>query len=159
MSVVRTIPRKSRLSTLIDKAGGLSVGTARRQAQANLEVMKPRALEIIGERVEGLTVLAEPPTPQDVLPARIEAYRLSSEIIDAAGMFEMRDVCAAAKGLCDLLDAAGEDDRFDWRIVTVHAQSLRLLMSLPDGATAEREAVTQHLHKVLTHKLGGHSAG
>lgn len=159
MSVVRTIPRKSRLSTLIDKAGGLSVGTARRQAQANLDVMKPRALEIIGERVEALTALAEPATPQDVLPARIEAYRLSGEIIDAAGMFEMRDLCAAAKGLCDLLDAAGEAGRFDWRIVTVHAQSLRLLMSLPDDAMAEREAVTEHLRQVLTHKLGGHSAG
>ena len=159
MSVVRTIPRKSRLSTLIDKAGGVSIGAARRQAQANLDVMRPRALEIIGERVEALTGLAEPSTPQDVLPARIEAYRLSGEIIDAAGMLEMRDLCAAAKGLCDLLDAASEDRKFDWRIVTVHARSLRLLMSLPDDAVAERKAVTEHLRQVLTHKLGGHAAG
>lgn len=159
MSVVRTIPRKSRLSTLIDQAGGLSIGVAKRQAAANLHVMKPRALEIIGERVAALTALSPPATPSDVLPARIEAYRLSGEIIDAAGMFEMRDLCAAAKGLCDLLDAAGEEGRFDWRIVTVHAQSLRLLMSLPDDAKAEREAVTEHLRQVLTHKLGGHSVG
>lgn len=159
MSVVRTIPRKSRLSTLINQAGGLSIGVAKRQAAANLTVMKPRALEIIGERVTALTALMPPATPSDVLPARIEAYRLSGEIIDAAGMFEMRDLCGAAKGLCDLLDAAGEDGRFDWRIVTVHAQSLRLLMSLPDDAKAEREAVTEHLRQVLTHKLGGQSAG
>lgn len=159
MSVVRTIPRKSRLSTLIDKAGGLSVGVAKRAAQANLEVMKPRALAIIGERVDALSALPEPKAPEDVLPARIDAYRISSQIIDAAGMFEMRDLCAAAKGLCDLLDAAGEGGRFDWRIVTVHAQSLRLLMTLPDEATAERTAVIEHLRQVLTHKLGGHSAG
>lgn len=159
MSVVRTIPRKSRLSALIDKAGGLSVGVARRQAQANLEVMKPRALKIIGERVDALAVLPRPATPQDALPARMDAYRLSNEVIDAAGMFEMRDICTAAKGLCDLLDAAGEDGPFDWRIVTVHAQSLRLLMTLPDDAAAERAAVTEHLRQVLTHKLGGHSAG
>lgn len=159
MSAVRTIPRKSRLSALIDKAGGLSVGTARRQAEANLDLMKPRALAIIGERVEALNALSAPKADDEVLPARISAYRLSSEVIDAAGMFEMRDVCAAAKGLCDLLDAAGEAGPFDWRIVTVHAQSLRLLTTLPDDAKAEREAVTHHLRQVLTHKLGGHSAG
>lgn len=159
MSVVRTIPRKSRLSTLINQAGGLSIGVAKRQAAANLAVMKPRALEIIGERVNALAALPEPATPADVLPLRIDAYRISSEVIDAAGMFEMRDLCAAAKGLCDLLDAAGAEGRFDWRIVTVHAQSLRLLMTLPDEATAERAAVSEHLRQVLTYKLGGHSAG
>jgi hypothetical protein len=154
MSVVRTIPRKSRLSTLVDQAGGISVGVAKRRAQANLDVMKPRALEIIGARVEALANMVEPATPQEVLPAHIDAYRLSSEIIDAAGMFEMRDLCAAAKGLCDILDAVGRDGRLDWRIVTVHAQSMRLLMSLPDDAAEERAAVTDHLRKVLTHRLG-----
>ena len=155
MSVVRTIPRKSRLSTLVDQAGGLSIGMARRRAQANLDAMKPRALEIIGTRVEALATLIEPTTPEQALPARIDAYRLSSEIIDAAGMFAMRDLCAAAKGLCDILDAADGDGRLDWRIVTVHAQSMRLLMTLPDEAVAERAAVTDHLHKVLAHRLGG----
>ncbi len=154
MSVVRTIPRKSRLSTLVDQAGGLSVGMAKRRAQANLDVMKPRALEIIGARVEALSNLAEPVTPEAALPARIDAYRLSSEIIDAAGMFEMRDLCAAAKGLCDILDVTGQDGALDWRIVTVHAQSMRLLMSLADDAAAERAAVTDHLRKVLAHRLG-----
>ncbi|MBN8528864.1 MAG: chemotaxis protein CheE [Caulobacterales bacterium] len=154
MSVVRTIPRKSRLSTLVDQAGGLSVGAAKRRAQANLDVMKPKALEIIGARVEALANLAEPVTPEDALPTRIDAYRLSSEIIDAAGMFEMRDLCAAAKGLCDILDAVSPDDRLDWRIVTVHAQSMRLLMTLADDAQAERAAVTDHLRKVLSHRLG-----
>ena len=158
MSVVRTIPRKSRLSTLINQAGGLSIGVAKRQAQANLGVMMPRALEIIRERIEALSALPAPAGPAEALPARIDAYRLSSEIIDAAGMFEMRDLCTAAKGLCDLLDAAGEDGRFDWRIVTVHAQSLRLLTSLPPEATAERSAVVEHLRQVLAHKLGGQSA-
>lgn len=154
MSVVRTIPRKSRLSTLVDQAGGLSVGMAKRRAQANLDILKPRALEIIGARVEALANLAEPVTPAEALPARIDAYRLSSEIIDAAGMFEMRDLCAAAKGLCDILDATGQDGVLDWRIVTVHAQSMRLLMSLADDAAAERAAVTDHLRKVLAHRLG-----
>lgn len=154
MSVVRTIPRKSRLSALIDQAGGLSIGMAKRRAQANLDVLKPRALEIIGARVEALANLDEPATPAAALPARIDAYRLSSEIIDAAGMFAMRDLCAAAKGLCDILDAADEGARLDWRIVTVHAQSMRLLMTLADDATTEREAVTGHLRKVLAHILG-----
>ncbi|MBX3476034.1 MAG: chemotaxis protein CheE [Brevundimonas sp.] len=154
MTVVRTIARKSRLSTMIDQAGGISVGVAKRQAQANLEGMKDRGLAIIAERIDSLNALPAPQTAEDALPARIEAYRLSSEVIDASGMFDMQDLCAAAKGLCDLLDAAGEDGDMDWRIVTVHAQSMRLLMSLPAEATAQRKAVTEHLNQVLVHKLG-----
>lgn len=155
MTVIRTIPRKSRLSSLIDKPGGVSVGVARRQAQSNLDVMKPRAMALILERIEGLAAVPEPQRPDDALPARVDAYRLASEIIDAAGMFEMSDLCDAARGLCDLLDAAPEaDDPFDWRVVDVHARSLKLLTTLAADATEERSAILEHLSRVVEHKLG-----
>ena len=54
MTVVRTIPRKSRLSSLIDTSGGVSVGVARRQANANLEAMKERSQALISERLTGM---------------------------------------------------------------------------------------------------------
>ena len=158
MTVVRTIPRKSRLSSLIDTSGGVSVGVARRQANANLEAMKERSQALISERLTALAALVEPATPQDILPARAEAYRLSSEIIDAAGMFDMGSLCQAARGLCDYLDAHDGQGRMDWRVVTVHAHSMRLLTSLPDAAEPQRSAVLEHLAKVLQHKLGPNAA-
>lgn len=154
MTVVRTIPRKSRLSTLIDKAGGLSVGVARRQAGENLDALRERGQAIIDDRIVALGALPPPATAQDVLPTRIAAYRLSSEVIDAAGMFEMHDLCAAASGLCDYLDAHDEGATVDWRVVTVHARSMRLLTTLTAEAANERAAVMHHLRQVLEHKLG-----
>lgn len=159
MTVVRTIPRKSRLSTLIDKAGGLSVGVARRQAAANLDGLRDRGQAIIDARITALCDLTPPATAQDALARRVEAYRLSGEIIDAAGMFDMTPLCQAARGLCDYLDAYEEGHGpLDWRVVTVHAQSMRLLTSLPPDADDQRAAVLEHLSKVLQHKLGPKAA-
>ena len=57
-------------------------------------------------RDERITDLADP-EPGLIEPMRLDlAYSASSQIIDAASPFEMDDLCTAAKGLCDLLDAA-----------------------------------------------------
>jgi hypothetical protein len=81
------------------------------------------------------------------------AYSASSQIIDAASPFSMDDLCTAAKGLCDLLDAAPRQGGFDWRIATVHAQAMKLLLALPPQEQAARTAILTNLHEVLRKKL------
>lgn len=142
--------RRSRLSTLINDPGGLSVGTALLQARSNLQALQSQSQEIVSTRIADLVRLQEPssdhPDPQRVLA---EAYRLSSAVIDAASPFERVDLCTAASGLCDLIDAAMPDTPFDWRIVTVHAQALQLIQGLPPEADAERAEVLANLRLVL----------
>jgi hypothetical protein len=152
MVVIRK-QRTSRLSTMIDAPGGVSVATARAQAAANLDVIKPRGLEIISALIAELAGLPAPTGPDTAAVDR--AYGLSAGVVDAAGPFEMNDLCRAASGLCDLLDAAVEGQTFDWRIVTVHVQAMQLMLSLPSGPAgdAARSQVLDGLDDVLRAKL------
>lgn len=153
MSVVTRIQRKSRLATLIDQPGGLSVGVAIAQAKANLEPLQAQSREIVAAQIAELSQLETPPPPDQASEHLDRAYRAASGVIDAAGPFDMHDLCAAAAGLCDLIDAAPRDRPFDWRIVTVHARALRLILNLPAGAAEGRALILENLRQVLTHKL------
>lgn len=157
MVVVLRKERKSRLSAMIDQAGGISVGVALAQAKANLETLQGQSQTIVADRVAALVALPEPDrTVANAARAAMEnAYEIASAVIDAAGPFELFDLCAVAAGLCDLIDAAQEADRFDWRIVTVHAQSMQLIMSLPPEAVDERSRVLDSLKQVLAKKIPG----
>ena len=158
MSVVRTIPRKSRLTTMIDQPGGLSVGVALVQAQSNIDAMQTRSRQIVLERVTELAAIPVPTTQAETQSRREQAYDCANAVIDAAGPFELVDLCAAARGLCDLVDAAPHDRAFDWRAVTVHAQAMQLILSLPAEAVQERALVLDSLKQVLDRKLPGTDA-
>ena len=151
MTVITHNQRKSRLSEMLDRPGGVSVGVALAQARANLDGLQDQARAIIGDNI---AVLLAKPDPNLIEPMRLDlAYSASSQIIDAASPFSMDDLCTAAKGLCDLLDAAPRQGGFDWRIATVHAQAMKLLLALPPEEQAARTAILTNLHEVLKKKL------
>lgn len=151
MTVVTRIPRTSRISTMIDKPGGVSVGVALTRANRNLEAFRPQALELAAEAVAALAALPVPASPDETEQAAHDAYRLAAGVIDMIGPFGLSDLCAAAAGLCDLIDARGGD--LDWRIVTVHAQSMRMLLVLPEEDRASRDAILAELRRVLERRL------
>jgi len=151
MTVITHNQRKSRLSEMLDRPGGVSIGVALAQARANLDGLQDQARAIIGDNI---AVLLAKPDPNLIEPMRLDlAYSASSQIIDAASPFSMDDLCTAAKGLCDLLDAAPRQGGFDWRIATVHAQAMKLLLALPPQEQAARTAILTNLHEVLRKKL------
>lgn len=153
MTVITHPRRKSRLAAMIDSAGGVSVGVALTQARANIEAMRGQALALIDAGIGALEAVPAPTGPEDT-PARLDqAYRAATTLIDAAGPFELFDLCRAAAGLCDLIGAIDPEEAFDWRIVTVHARSLRLLQTLPPGAAEERARILQSLSEVIERKL------
>ncbi len=151
MTVITHTQRKSRLSEMLDRPGGVSVGVALAQARANLDGLQDQARAIIGDNI---AVLLAKPDPALIEPMRLDlAYSASSQIIDAASPFSMDDLCTAAKGLCDLLDAAPRHGGFDWRIATVHAQAMKLLLALPPEEQAARTAILTNLQEVVRKKL------
>ncbi|MET4684644.1 chemotaxis protein CheE [Brevundimonas faecalis] len=153
MTVITHNRRRSRLSTLIDQPGGVSVGVALTQAKANLAGLEARSRAAIDEQVAALSALAQPTSLEENGRNLDLAYDYSSAVIDAAGPFDLKDLCAAAANLCDLIDAAPEGRMFDWRIVVVHAQALRLLLSLPAEAADARAQVLASLKDVLKAKV------
>lgn len=154
MSVITWVQRKSRLSTLIDKPGGVSVGAALTEAKANLKTLEARSRDVVAERIAELLALPAPADMAQNEERRAQAYRASAAVIDAAGPFELKDLCTAASGLCDLIDAAPADRPFDWRIVTVHAQAMQLLMSMGPEQAEAKTLVLDNLRLVLERKLG-----
>jgi hypothetical protein len=153
LTVITHARRKSNLATMIDSAGGVSVGAALAQARANIEAMREQAMQIVDAAIGALEAVPAPAGPEDLPARRDEAYRAATTLIDAAGPFELFDLCRAAAGLCDLIGATDPEQPFDWRIVTVHARSLRLLQTLPPEATGERERILDSLGEVIRRKL------
>lgn len=146
--------RRSRLSSLIDQPGGISTGIALKQAAQNLASMEDQSLELVAQTIQKLAALPAPDGIENLEAALNKAYALSAGIIDAAGPFAREDLCMAATNLCDLLDGSPLDQPFDWRIITVHAQSFRLLLALPLEDKATRQQVLDSLKDVLKVKLG-----
>ncbi|MBX9802104.1 MAG: 2-amino-4-hydroxy-6-hydroxymethyldihydropteridine diphosphokinase [Caulobacteraceae bacterium] len=152
MTVITHPRRKSNLARMIDSAGGVSVGAALAQARANVEALRERAQTVVEAQISALDTVP-PPVGLDDTPSRLnQVYCAATELIDAAGPFELFDLCQAAGGLCDLIGAVQPGEAFDWRIVVVHARSLRLLHSLPAEAVEERARILQSLGEVLERK-------
>ncbi|MFA4894096.1 chemotaxis protein CheE [Brevundimonas sp.] len=138
---------------MIDSPGGVSVGVALAQARANIESKRAEAMAIVDVQIAALESVVPPLSLDDQGFRLTEAYRAANAVIDAASPFELLDLCGAASGLCDLIDGAPADETFDWRIVTVHARSLRLLQTLPVEETEARSTVLDSLKMVADRKL------
>lgn len=152
MTVVTHNRRKSRLSRIIDQAGGVSIGTALSQAKANLDALQPRSAAEVAARIAELAAIQPPTAPEDNMVALGTAYRAANGIIDGAGPFDMDDIRAVALGLCDLIDAATPERPFDWRVLPVYARSLQLLLAMADDAEG-RHKVRQSLDQMVDRKL------
>lgn len=154
MTVITHSRRKSRLSKIIDQAGGFSVGAALTQARANMDALKPRSAAEVADRIAELAALAPTDTADvaETQTALVRAYQVANGVIDAAGPFGMDDVCAVAVGLCDLIDATAAERPFDWRVVPIYARSLQLLLALPEDADARRK-VREGLEQMVERKL------
>lgn len=151
MSVLR-IPVRSRLSTLVDQPGGVSVGVALARAKANQAGLLDQARQVIDSSINELLAMTAP-APDVQTQALGQVYKTCNALIDAAGPFEMTELCQAAAGLCDLIDGH-TGGVFDWRIVETHAQSLRLLNTLPPEQAEARATIAEHLRAVVERKLG-----
>lgn len=153
MAVITHARQRSNLSKMIDSPGGVSVGVALAQARANIEARRAEAMAVVEGQIAALEAVVPPANLEEQAFRLDEAYRAANAVIDAASPFELLDLCGAASGLCDLIDGAPADEIFDWRIVTVHARSLRLLQTLPLEEAAARATVLESLRMVAERKL------
>jgi hypothetical protein len=153
MTVITHKRRKSRLTEMIDKPGGISVGVALSQAQANIEERRASSLEAVAGMVKSLLDVEPPTSLEQNFDRLIEVYRGSNAIIDVASPFALNELCEAASHLCNLVDASPAGEMFDWRIVTVHAQAMQMLLRLPEDAAEARQTVLASLQEVQDRKI------
>jgi hypothetical protein len=153
MTVITHARRKSNLSQMIDKPGGVSIGVALTQARANIEAKRAEAAGVVDAQIAALEAIAAPTSAAELAVRLEEVYHAANAVIDAASPFELDDLCKGAAGLCDVIDAAQPGQPFDWRIVTVHARSLRLLQTLPVEEVEARNQVLESLRQILLRKV------
>ena len=153
MTVITHARRKSNLSQMFDKPGGVSIGVALTQARANIEAKRAEAAGVVDAQIAALEAIAAPTSPAELAVRLEEVYHAANAVIDAASPFELDDLCKGAAGLCDVIDAAQPGQPFDWRIVTVHARSLRLLQTLPVEEVQARNQVLESLRQILLRKV------
>ena len=153
MTVITHARRKSNLSQMIDKPGGVSIGVALTQARANIEAKRAEAAGVVDAQIAALEAIAAPTSAAELAVRLEEVYHAANAVIDAASPFELDDLCKGAAGLCDVIDAAQPGQPFDWRIVTVHARSLRLLQTLPVEEIDARNQVLESLRQILLRKV------
>ena len=154
MTVITHSRKKSRLATMIDSAGGIAVGVALTRARENIAKLRGKALEEIARHIRELAAL-EPPTTEDEKAESLRRiYQSANHLIDAASPFGMERTCTVATSLCDMVDRATIEHTFDWRILSVHIQSLQLLHALPADATEQRDAVVAQLAAMVAKKFG-----
>lgn len=155
MTVITHARRAPRLAALIDSAGGVSIGVALTRARENIAALRDKGLEEVTSHIDALVAMDAPADPEATIRSLQQIYQSANHIIDAASPFDLEEICAVAISLCDMVDrASAEGAAFDWRIVAVHIQSLRLLNTLPAGAAAERAEVTAHLAGMVAKKFG-----
>ena len=154
MSVITHSRRKSRLAKMIDSAGGIAVGVALTRARDNIDKLRGKALKEVTRHIGELAALQQPTTPDEKDESLRRIYQSANHVIDAASPFGLDEICAVAVSLCDMIDRAGGEAAFDWRILQVHIQSLQLLNSLPAEAIEERKAVTAQLSDMVAKKFG-----
>lgn len=155
MTVITHARRKSRLAQLIDSAGGVTVGVALTRARQNISALRARGLEEVTRHIDALAALEAPTGPAATARSLQQIYVSASHLVDAAHPFDLDEICAVALSLCDMVDRASDEGAtFDWRIMAVHIQSLRLLDTLPADAVRDREQVTAHLAEMVARKFG-----
>lgn len=150
MGVVTWIMKKPRLATLVDQPGGMSGRTAMKAAAELLEPLRAEGRQRVEAAIASLeaTLSGATSAPREQLLAAL--YAQSNTVLDAAGPFELDDLCKAAFSLCELADRYSRNGLpIDGRGVEVHVQALRLL-NAPEAIPAEaRQVVLDGLAKVL----------
>lgn len=147
MIMVTWFMKKPRLVSLIGAAGGMTVVSALRAAEANNETLRAGALDAVDAilaDLEGLTARA----PEDATAWLDRVYALSSSLLDVAGPFGLADMCKAAYSLCDLADRQKRAGLCEAAPVQVHVASLKLLRQL-DQPPAARALILAGLEKLL----------
>ena len=143
MMTVRRIQSANRLNALFDLPGGRTVRRMLADAESQLAAFRPSFDEELETRIaaiEGLSAAGA--------LGRAEIYDNASAIIDTAGLFGCDHVGEAAYALCDLVDALGEQNRWDASAVAVHVDALRLMRDA-DCNVLERERLLAGLHAVF----------
>ena len=150
MTVVRHIPVKNKLASLISLPGGKKLKDALADAQQNLNALRPDCVDHIDELIAEIQLIASAAGDPSI-EARERLYDRSNEIAGLAGSFDLKGLGAGAYSLCELIDCGRDGGECPRGEVTVHVESLQLLRHPDRLGVAGEKAVLDGLAKIIRH--------
>ena len=148
--VVRHIPVKNRLASLIRTPGGKKLKDALADAERNLETVRADCVNQVDHLLSEIQRLAGGGGDPD-LAARERIYDLANQILGLAGTFGMASLGRAAFSLCELIDCTLDGGGCPRGEVLVHVESLQLLRYPARLGAAGEAAVLDGLTKIIRH--------
>lgn len=150
MTVVVKRQVNHRLTRLVRRPGGMTVGAIEMAVEARLERLKDACLIDAQERVRRMARLAEalPAAlgPDDLKPF----FELANDIVGLAGVGHLAHAGHAALSLCRLLEGWAPDHPWSRTAFKVHLDALALLCRRDcDPDPAARDRIVQGLERVV----------
>jgi hypothetical protein len=148
----KTFKYENRLAKSVVTKGGMSAAEALSRAhQAVEEIREPSIAEIDSNLSQiyalGAQLQAAGGEDEEALQ---QMYICANRVVAMGGVFGLGELGKAAYSLCELVSRFQTLGRFQWSMVQVHLNGLRLLRNPGDHAAAIREEVLAGLRQVAT---------
>ena len=152
MNPGKTFKYENRLSKSVVSRGGMSAAEALSRAQAAVEqVREPTLAEIdaslkeiygLGAELQGAEAAGEESLQR--------MYACANRVVAMGGVFGLGELGQAAYSLCELVSRFQTLDRFNWSMIRVHLDGLKLLRNPTEHPAAIRTEVLAGLRQVAT---------
>ena len=141
---------ENRLAKSMVTKGGMTAAEAMKSAQAAVEEVREPTIAEIDASLAEIYALGEQLKAGTDEEALKRMYVCSNRVVAMGGVFGLGELGKAAYSLCELVSRFQTLDRFQWSMIRVHMDGLRLLRTPDDHAPEHREQVLAGLRQVAT---------
>jgi len=147
-----TFKYENRLAKSVSSRGGMTAAEALSAAQAAVEEVREPTLAEIDSSLQEIYGLGESMKVADAgdEAAMQRMYACANRVVAMGGVFGLAELGQAAYSLCELVSRFQTLDRFQYKLIQVHLDGLRLLRNPTDHPEAIRKEVLAGLRHLAT---------
>jgi hypothetical protein len=139
---------ENRLAGSLVSKGGMTAAEAVRSAEAAVEEVREPTIAEIDVSLREIYALGDQLQAGTDEEALKRMYVCANRVVAMGGVFGLADLGKAAYSLCELVSRFQTLDRFQWPLIRVHLDGLKLLRNPDDHAAPAREQVLTGLRQV-----------
>jgi hypothetical protein len=139
----------SNLKEQLSRAGGKSRDEAVKAAMAGVETLREKSMDAIDTAIKAVEAVAQEGNNGKLSETNLkDVLRNADEIVELAGTFDLPNLDAAGRSLCDLVGLLLKTSPFPAEPIAVHARALRLFApGRPSLSAIEIEMVLAELER------------
>ena len=152
MKPATTFKYENRLAKSVVRSGGMSAAEALSNAQKAVDQVRDPTIAEIDANLNEIYSLGDELKVTNAFDedALQRMYVCANRVVAMGGVFGLGELGKAAYSLCELVSRFQTLERFQWQLVRVHLDGLRLLRNPGDHAAAIRDEVLAGLRQVAT---------